>query len=237
MGKGKKVLKVVGAVFGAGIIFFIGAGIGSSGQEAIIEEKTVSMAELDKEIASLEKEESTLSKEVKSLEKDKEESIALIDKKESVEAELAEVNAKLKDTKGALDEELKEGRKDIEAKLEEANTELSDKQEEVASLDSEIDSKEKELSSLTGEIKEAEGKPKTLIAGQYVVGRDVPEGRYKVTNVGRGTNFFVYDGDSGSATVNTILGDSSVGRGDYIFFTADGDIIETRGQVKLTPVE
>ncbi|MYL62130.1 hypothetical protein GLW07_02045 [Bacillus hwajinpoensis] len=78
--------------------------------------------------------------------------------------------------------------------------------------------------------------PIKLTAGQYIVGSDIPEGRYQVTNIGEGTNFFVYD-PSGLPKVNTILGDSIVGTGDFVFFTSDGDMIETLGPVKLIPVE
>ncbi|WP_079527836.1 hypothetical protein [Halobacillus hunanensis] len=67
------------------------------------------------------------------------------------------------------------------------------------------------------------------------LGSDIPEGRYQVTNVGRGTNFFVY-GSDGYAIVNTILGNEN-GSWDYVFFTEKGNIIETHGKVKLIPVD
>ncbi|KHE66877.1 hypothetical protein LD39_20465 [Halobacillus sp. BBL2006] len=87
---------------------------------------------------------------------------------------------------------------------------------------------------MSGELQKAEDEPRTLIAGQYFVGKDLPAGRYQVTNIGNGTNFFVYD-SGGYPTVNTILGEDFYG--DYVFFTEEGDKIETLGKVKLIPVE
>jgi hypothetical protein len=79
-------------------------------------------------------------------------------------------------------------------------------------------------------------KPKTLGAGEYKVGHDFPAGRYRATNIGKGTNFVVYSPD-GYAKVNTILGKGSIGSGDYTFWAEDGDRVKTAGQVKLIPVE
>ena len=79
--------------------------------------------------------------------------------------------------------------------------------------------------------------PKVLSSGQYIVGQDIPADRYRATNIGEGSNFFVYD-ENGEAIVNIILGDSSTGgSGDYVFFCDDGNIIQTEAQVKLIPVE
>lgn len=119
--------------------------------------------------------------------------------------------------------------------LDEINTQLETKKGEITNLDEQIKSKNSELASVTGELEKAEGEPKTLIAGQHVVGTDVPEGRYQVTNIGRGTNFVVYD-TSGYAVVNTILG-NDIGSGDYVFFATEGQIIDTQGKVKLIPVQ
>ncbi|MEJ9151438.1 hypothetical protein P4S74_11225, partial [Bacillus smithii] len=62
------------------------------------------------------------------------------------------------------------------------------------------------------------------------MGQDIPADRYRATNIGEGSNFFVYD-ENGEAIVNIILGDSSTGgSGDYVFFCDDGNIIQTEAQ-------
>ncbi|MEH7479516.1 hypothetical protein V7157_00080 [Neobacillus drentensis] len=38
-------------------------------------------------------------------------------------------------------------------------------------------------------------------------------------------------------TVNVILGNDSIGVPDYVFFTDDGNVTESREPVKLIPVE
>jgi peptidoglycan hydrolase CwlO-like protein len=221
----KKYLKIAGYVVGAFIIFFIGAGVGSSGAEITMDEKVMSITELDGKLDKLENNETDLLEDIKSLEKEKKETVALIDDKKKVESELKEIESKLKDTEGALDEELKEGRKKIDEELASANSELKDAQAKLK------DTQDK-LSLATGQLQKAEGKPKKLGAGTFIVGRDIPTGRYEVTPDGRGSNFFVNDG----AKVNTILGDAW-DTPSYTFFAEDGDEIKTEEPVTLTPVE
>ncbi len=245
MGKLKenKVFRIAGIAVIAFLVFFIGAGIGSSGAEITVKDKAMDVTKLDKEIASLEEKKKSLADEVEvvngeieSLQKEKDETVALIDTKSDVEAELKDVEAKLNDTKGVLDAELAEGRKEIESKLNEAKKELTEAEGKVTALNADVQAKQAELEKLTNGIIKKKEEPIQLNAGQYIVGIDVPAGRYQATNVGRGTNFFVY-GTDGRSTVNTILGDSAVGSGDYVFFAEDGYVIETRGQVKLIPVQ
>ncbi|PKH10156.1 hypothetical protein CXF70_11425 [Planomicrobium sp. MB-3u-38] len=84
-------------------------------------------------------------------------------------------------------------------------------------------------------IKEKDEEPIQLSAGTFIVGQDVPPGRYKAEPVGRGSNFQTYD-DSGSIDVNTILG-GTYGEAEYIFYVFDGYIIENHSTATLTPVE
>lgn len=138
---------------------------------------------------------------------------------------------KLKDIKGTLDKEQADGRKDIDAKLTEAKKGLSD-------TGAQLKDTQAKLASATGELQKAEGAPKKLGAGQYVVGKDIQAGRYVAHALGRGSNFFVHDAGSGLAKVNTILGTAGgIGTGDYTFFCDDGDIIETHELVQLTAVK
>ncbi|MEH7332529.1 hypothetical protein V7161_07830 [Neobacillus drentensis] len=220
----KKYLKIAGIILGAFVLIFIGAGIGSSGAETTVHDKKMDITALDKEI-------SKLKKDVSSLKKDRDEAQTIIDKKDSAQKELTESEAKLKDIKGTLDKELADGRKDIDAKLAEAKKGLSD-------AEAQLKDTQAKLASATGQLQKAEGAPKKLGSGQYVVGKDIPAGRYVAHALGRGSNFFVYDGDSGSAKVNTILGSAGgIGTGDYTFFCDEGDIIETHESVQLTTVK
>lgn len=210
-------------ILAAFVLIFIGAGIGSSGAKATLHDKKMDITALDKEF-------SKVKKELSLLKKDRDEALAVIDKKESAEKELVDTEAKLKDIKGTLDQQLAEGKKDIDAKLAEAKKGLSDAEAQLK------DTKDK-LASATGKLQKAEGAPKKLGSGQYVVGQDIPAGRYVAHALGRGSNFFVYDG-GGSAKVNTILGNAGgIGTGDYTFFCEDGDIIETHESVQLTLVK
>lgn len=211
-------------IIGAFVLIFIGAGIGSSGAEATVHDKKMDVTALDKEIGKVKKD-------LSSMKKNKDETKAIIDKKDSATKELAATEAKLKDIKGTLDQELTEGRKDIDAKLAEAKKGLSDVQAQLKDTQG-------KLASATGQLQKAEGAPKKLGSGQYVVGKDIPAGRYIAHALGSGSNFFVYDGSGGSAKVNTILGSAGgIGSGDYTFFCDDGDIIETHESVQLSPVK
>ncbi|MGG1401582.1 hypothetical protein ABE288_27750 [Bacillus salipaludis] len=220
----KKYLKIAGMIIGALVLILIGSGIGSSGAKATIHDKKMDITALDKEIGKMKNELSTMKKE-------KEEAQAIINQKDSAAQELADTEVKLKDTKGTLDKELAEGRKEIDAKLAEVKKELSDEKAQLKDTQA-------KLASATGQLLKAKGAPKKLGSGQYVVGKDIPEGRYTAHALGRGSNFFVYDGDSGTANVNTILGSAGgIGSGDYTFSCSEGDIIETHEPVQLTPVK
>ncbi|MDN7244657.1 hypothetical protein [Planococcus shenhongbingii] len=113
---------------------------------------------------------------------------------------------------------------------------LEDKKSALSAVDADIASRQDELGRLEQVIKKKKEEPISLYSGQYIVGRDIAEGRYQATNIGDGSNFVVYS-SSGDLKVNTILGGGNVGYGDYIFFAVEGDLIETSAQVKLIPVE
>jgi septal ring factor EnvC (AmiA/AmiB activator) len=216
----KRILKIAGYVVGVFIIFFIGSGVGSSGAEVTLNDKVETVTSLDAKIEGKTNKLEGISKEYEQAK----ELIANIDKNEK---ELADVEAKLKDTQGALDAELSEGRAKIEADLAIVENGLKTKQ-------AELDAVNEKLASVTGQLQKAESQPITLSAGTYTVGQDVPAGRYTVTPVGEGSNFFVY-GSSGYADVNTILG--SWGEESYTFYTSAGDSIQTEAKVKLTPMK
>lgn len=203
-------LKTIGVIVLICVIY----GIGSSGSKVQLEEKKVDYDELVKEIKSKEKEIKT------------------------VQGKLDDIKSEYSGMEKEFNEalEIMKNKDKIQQEINDLNKEIDGRKNEIVTLDGKIDSKNKELASVSGKVKEAKGKPIILDSGQYIVGKDVPEGRYKATNIGRGSNFFVYD-SSGMAVVNTILGNDGIGSGDYVFFTNEGNIIETHAQVKLIPVE
>ena len=146
--------------------------------------------------------------------------------------------AKLDDKKGEVKEvrAAMKNRDKLEAKVDDLSSQVDEKKSEVDSLDSEIDSKQSELDKLTGVVQEKKEAPKTFSAGQYVVGQDFDEGRYKAVPVGEGSNFQVYD-SSGDIVVNTILGSDKYSESEYVFYATDGQIMETQSTVKLIPVK
>ncbi|RWZ51339.1 hypothetical protein EQV77_16885 [Halobacillus fulvus] len=232
----RRILKIGGWVLMVVVIFFAGSALATLGAETTFKEKTLDLTTIDEEILMMMEERDLLQEELDGLRAEKEEIQALIDSRDSVQAEVDGLQADLEDTQSLLNEELEKGREEIAVKLEEEQAKLTDAETKLADVAAQIEEQEGVLASLSGQIEQAGLEPITLIAGQYVVGRDIPEGRYQVTNIGDGTNFFVYD-SSGYPTVNTILGDGMVGSGDYLFFTSEGDMIETLGQVRLTPME
>jgi hypothetical protein len=166
-------------------------------------------------------------------------------KVKDVKIELDNAKYDLKDTKSKLAaeqsqlDEKKDKVTEVLALVDKRDTVKSDLDKATADLDKynkQINIKKAELEKLTNIVKAKKEEPKVLSAGQYIVGKDIPAGRYKATNVGRGSNFFVFD-SSGDNVVNAILGDGMVGDGDYVFFCDDGYVIETHAKVKLIPVE
>ncbi|MGI2750928.1 hypothetical protein ACRS52_20255 [Bacillus cytotoxicus] len=211
--KSKKLWVTLALIFGLVISYSIGA----RGAKVAIEKEKVTYEEAKAKVEEKEKELSYTKSKIK--EGIDAEQKKLDDKKDEVKETLA-----LVDNKNQLASEVDKLGKDVEAK-----------KSEVTELDVNIQAKKSELQKLTEGVKAKQEEPRVLGAGEYIVGKDIPSGRYKATAVGRGSNFIIFDGNRGTAKVNTILGNSSVGRGDYTFFTSDGDIIKAAEQVKLIP--
>jgi exonuclease VII large subunit len=156
---------------------------------------------------------------------------------ETLEKQINQLKTELNDLKEKNKEAF-----DIVANKDKAKTELDKLQKELASTKSQLDNansqladKQKELAVLSGQIQEAKSAPKTLQAGFYVVGSDIPAGRYKATPIGSGSNFIVYDGEM--PVVNTILGNDGLGVPSYTFDCKDGEKIQTEAPVQLTPLQ
>ncbi|PKR76829.1 hypothetical protein CEY16_13515 [Halalkalibacillus sediminis] len=240
--KSKKVWMGVAAI----IVVIVAFGIGSSSAKVTLEGEKVSYNDLLEKVEEAEKDLSDVEQQIKgkeeeleSVKKDKENQIN--DLEEEIKAtknELQGEESKLAERQDEFDEliALVEQRDDLKNEIEELDGHLTGRKDELETINNEISDKEKELEKLQGVISETGEQPIELIAGLYTVGSDVPAGRYRATNVGRGTNFFVYD-SSGYPKVNQILGDGTYADGDFIFNANDGDTIETLGHIKLIPVE
>jgi len=240
-----RILKIVGGLFLCFIAYAIGVSQSDTVIDGMVKTQSDILDETDKAEAKLEKTEKKLaSAESQYGDKEKEvkEALALVDKKDDLivqigkketelegkKSEIARLDKKIKTKQGDVDAAAAEQKAKIEEKLSSLNAEVKGKELKVKAI-------EAELAKLESGVQAKKEAPVQLNAGQYVVGHDVKEGRYKATNIGRGTNFIVY-GEDGSAVVNTILGTEN-GSGDYVFFATDGQIIRTEGQIKLIPVE
>lgn len=150
------------------------------------------------------------------------------DKLQDIKNELNENESLLNDLK-----DYEKNRKELNENLKTKTAELETKNKDLEGINTQISQKQAELDKLNGDIIQAKGQPITLPAGQFVVGNDVPAGRY---NVSGSSNFFVYS-SSGRLKVNTILGNGYVGRGDYVCTLDTGDNIENHARTTFTPIQ
>ena len=125
--------------------------------------------------------------------------------------------------------ELKQGVADLQA-------EKKDIEELIASrstINGSIVEKNAELEKLTNIIVAKKQEPIQMPAGNFVVGTDVPAGRYKIEPNGGSGNYFVNE-----YKTNIILGvGDSFQLSEYIISLKTGDKIEQGLPVKYTAVE
>lgn len=174
--------------------------------------------------------------------------IKIIDAKQD---ELSKANADLEDSQGQLEavkeeissnqveidraNEVLKNEETINEKIDDLNSQLAEKKFEVTQLDASIETKSEELSRLEDGIVKKQEEPIVLPAGQFVVGKDIPAGRYLVTSVGRGSNFFV-DDQNGSSVANQIIG-TRTGVSEYVVYLDTGYSIDANASFKFTPIE
>lgn len=209
-------ISAAGIIIGMILIFFIGMEIGTSRAVVTLNSKKVDAVELEKEVE----------KSKEKIDELKADILALENEKETAETEAAE----MKDEADVV-YALINSKDEMEAQLSEVSGKVKKEEQNLKDMKSQVKEKESELASLSGAVKQAKGKPKTLPAGYYTVGQDLPEGRYKATPIGEGSNFIVNEG----MTVNTILGRH--GEASYTFSVSEGDVIQTEAAVKLTPLK
>lgn len=205
-----------GILVGMILIFFIGMEIGTSRAVVTLNSKKVDAVALEKEVEQSKEKIDELEAAI----------LALENEKDTAEAEAVEMKDEAEVVYALI-----ESKDEMEAQLSDVSGKLKKEEQNLKDMTSKVKEKESELASLSGTVKQAKGKPKTLQAGYYTVGQDLPEGRYKATPIGEGSNFIVNEG----MTVNTILGRH--GEASYTFTVSEGDVIQTEAAVKLTPLE
>lgn len=124
----------------------------------------------------------------------------------------------------------------LENRKNQLKSNVSDSISQIADLNGQIKTAKAKLAKLQGGIQKAKGKSISLGAGKFTVGDDIPAGRYKVVPIGRGSNFFVYDGVTGVTKVNTILG-TSIGVPSYVVHLNPLDKIDSETPAKFIPVK
>lgn len=210
---------------GCFVVFIISAVTSPNTSEQAISEPAVKTEDYDELATKVEKKETELAElenEIKENQESYDEAMKIVKDKKSAEKSLDEIKSKIEEANSQV--------KDAEAKV---KTKKEGLNKEIKDLENDIKSKEKELASLTGQVKEKKSAPITLSAGQFTVGKDIPEGRYKAVTTGGKGNFFV----NGGADVNVILGNGGFGESEYTFYANDGDEIEITTSVKFIPVE
>ncbi|MYL20785.1 hypothetical protein GLW04_12860 [Halobacillus litoralis] len=206
------------------VIFFTAFFIGSYTRTISLNEEKLKYEEVTMEIEKVEKRFIQKQGDQKDLEKD----VELLDEKKE------EINEQVK----ALEKDLSEAEalvaeKDtLQADLKKLEESKKSKDSELDAVEAEIDTKKEELAIVTGKIIELKEEPKTLSAGFFTVGKDIPAARYKVTPNGNG-NFFVNEG----AKVNIMIGSGSFYESEYIFEALEGDEIELTTSAHFTPIQ
>ncbi|HEO8419791.1 TPA: hypothetical protein VBX77_001763 [Yersinia enterocolitica] len=182
--------------------------IGNKNAKIVLNEKKATVTELEDHIQTKQNEFNSLDSQVKELKN-----------------ELSEKQAEINEGLSAINT--------LEINRNEANDlidQIESKKEDIKELDSQIQ-------ELQGGIKEAKGKHIELPAGKLIVGKDIPENRYKVLPIGSGSNFAVFD-EEDSVIDNTIISSSKDhGVPEYIVYLHDGYIIDAQSPFKYVPVE
>jgi hypothetical protein len=155
--------------------------------------------------------------------------------KMSVDSNYSSMQSKISKVESELSsrQSEKEALDDYTKNKDSLDSELSASQQKLDDLNKKASDAQKELNSLNNSVQKAKGAPKLLGAGHYTVGKDIPEGRYSVSG---SSNFTVYD-SIGDLTVNTILGNSSIGVGSYTCDLSEGDTIQTESKTTFTPIQ
>lgn len=226
-----KIVKSKWTLLAVGIFFVwgIGYGMGNKSAKTPLSDKKVTYDGLLAEIVKKKNELSSVEDEVKVK---LDESNTLDDEKKAVFKEISENQKEFDEAMEILDK-----KEEILNEIKTSEDQAFLRNEDLEKLKSDIAAKEKELESVNRLIKEKDEKPLELPAGQFIVGKDIPADRYKVTPIGRGSNFQTYDPD-GRIDVNIILSNrEGHGLNEYVTYLFDGYIIDANTPAKYQPVE
>lgn len=215
----KRTLIIIGAI----ILLVVSYGIGRSSASTELNGQKAKYDDIVKKTFSVQKDLTDVKKDVK-----------------EVQAKAKDLESQFDSRKAQFDQaaELAGKADSLQSDIDSKTATLNGITDKINSSNSDITAKQAELDKLTTGVKTKQEEPRTFSAGQYVVGKDFPSGRYKAVPVGEGSNFFIYDGSSSSAKVNTILGhEAGFSEAEYIFYCSENDIMETHSSVKLIAVE
>lgn len=130
-------------------------------------------------------------------------------------------------------DEYDKNKEKYQSELTDLQKQVDDKQAELSEIESNVATKQSELDKLNGEIVKVSGEPITVPSGDYTIGSDIAAGRYRISG---SSNFVAYT-SSGRVYINTILGNSIVGEGDYIGTLSDGMTVRCSSKTTFTPVD
>ncbi|MDM5317906.1 hypothetical protein QUF49_17985 [Fictibacillus sp. b24] len=193
--------------------------IGYNKASILLQGKKVIADEIDGEIKELRSE-------LRSMEENVE---AMMEEESNKQVELDDLQMKYEEVS-----ELVSQKENIQKEVDTLVSQVEEKNGELNKISGEIANKKSELDKLNKGILAKKKEPRTLVAGVFLAGKDIPPGRYKVEPVNGFGNYFV----NGGSKVNIILG-----RGDdlflpeYVFELDEGDEIEATLSVKYTLVE
>ena len=145
----------------------------------------------------------------------------------SLQSDFESINSEVESLKTSLNEKQSsvENIKNYEQSRISLRNELDSKKKELSSLNDETKSLQAELDKLNDETEKKTSSILTLSPGKYVVGSNIPPGKYSVAGSGK---FMVADSKNKSK-YNEVLNSSP-----FEIELNDGDIIKTDTTVKLT---
>ncbi|RBP36558.1 hypothetical protein [Garciella nitratireducens] len=186
--------------------FIVGQKLGYNNARMVLKDKKLTVQQIEKEISDLKEQKISKEEEFKKIEDRYQEAKSLIGQKEELEKNI----------------------KNLEKSIQE-------KKEEDSSLDTKLADKQKELEFLTNGIIQKKKEPRVLSAGEFIVGKDIPAGRYKIEPNNGSGNYFVNEGRK----ANIILGNQSntMYLKEYILELDEGDSISATLSTKYTLIE
>ena len=152
---------------------------------------------------------------------------------QQLQADLEELQQELSENQTLLDEakEYQTNRSELDWELQNTQQELNSLESQIANLEGQIQDKQEQLDLLTADVNQAAGEPTTLPAGEYLVGKHLAAGRYRITG---SSNFVVYD-SNGEMKVNIILGSTS-GITEYLMDLSQGMKVIIHNTDTFTPI-